>query len=70
MPDSRLVTERQVRRQRQVRRMEQLVTDRKLPSAAGAPAVTRCPSELPRRSRERVVRSRIKTVQSYLQLYG
>jgi len=64
MPDSRLVT------QRQVRRMEQLVKDRKLPSAAGAPAIARRPSEPPRRPRERAVGSRIKTVQSYLQLYG
>jgi hypothetical protein len=66
MPDSRLVTHRQVRR------MEQVVKDRKLPSATatGTPAIARRPSELPRRSRERVVSSRIKTVQSYLQLYG
>jgi hypothetical protein len=64
MPDSRLVT------QRQVRRMEQLVKNRKLDSATGAPRIARRPSELPRRSRERVVGSRIKTVQSYLQLYG
>jgi len=64
MPESRLVT------QRQVRRMEQLVKDRKLASATGARPIARRPSELPRRSRERVVSSRIKTVQSYLQLYG
>jgi hypothetical protein len=64
MPESRLVT------QRQVRRMEQLVKDHKLASAAGAPPIARRPSERPRRSRERVVSSRIKTVQSYLQLYG
>ena len=64
MPESRPVT------QRQVRRMERLMKDRKLASAAGAPPIARRPSELPRRSRERVVSSRIKTVQSYLQLYG
>jgi hypothetical protein len=63
MPESRVVTERQVRR------MEQLVKDRKLPSARGAPAIARRPSKRPR-SRERVVSSRVKTVQSYLQLYG
>jgi hypothetical protein len=50
--------------------MEQLAKDRKLPAATGAPAIARRPSELPRRSRERAVSSRIKTVQSYLQLYG
>jgi hypothetical protein len=64
MPDSRLVT------QRQVRRMEQLVKDRKLAPATSAPPIARRPTELPRGSRERVVSSRIKTVQSYLQLYG
>jgi hypothetical protein len=64
MPDSRLLT------QRQVRRMEQLVKDRKLPSASGAPPTARRASALQRRSRERVASSRIKTVQSYLQLYG
>jgi hypothetical protein len=62
MPKSRSVTERQVRR------MEQLVKDRKLPSATRAPAVARRPSEP--RSRARVVSSRVKTVRSYLQLYG
>jgi hypothetical protein len=60
--------------QRQVRRWEQLVKDRKFPAdtgaPAGAPVIAHRPSELPRRSRERVVSSRIKTVQSYLQLYG
>jgi hypothetical protein len=64
MPESRPVT------QRQVRRMERLMKDRELASARGAPPIPRRPSELPRRSRERVVSSRIKTVQSYLQLYG
>ena len=64
MPDRRPVS------LRQVRRMEQLAKDRKLPAATGAPAIARRPSELPRRSRERAVSSRIKTVQSYLQLYG
>jgi hypothetical protein len=64
MPESRVVTERQVRR------MEQLVKDRRLPSTTGAPATARRPSELPPRSRERVVSSRVKTVRSYLQLYG
>jgi hypothetical protein len=64
MPDSRLVT------QRQLRRMEQLVKARKLPAATGAPPIARRPSGLQRRSRERVASSRIKTVQSYLQLYG
>ena len=64
MPASRPVT------QRQVRRMERLMKDRKLASATGAPPIARRPSELPRRSGERVVSSRIKTVRSYLQLYG
>jgi hypothetical protein len=64
MPYSRPVS------QRQVRRMEQLVKDRKPGAATGAPAIAWRPSELPRRSRERGVSSRIKTVQSYLQLYG
>jgi hypothetical protein len=64
MPDSRLVTERQVRR------MERLVKDRKLPTATGAPRIARRASGLQRRSREHLASSRIKTVQSYLQLYG
>ena len=64
MPDSRVVT------QRQVRRSEKLVKDRKLPTATGAPPIARRPSGVQRRSREQVASARIKTVRSYLQLYG
>ena len=63
MPDSRVVT------QRQVRRSERLVKDRKLPTATGAPPIARRPRGV-QRSREQVASARIKTVQSYLQLYG
>jgi hypothetical protein len=65
MPKSRVVVT-----ERQVRRMEQLVKDRKLAFATGAPPIARRAGRLQRRSREGLASSRIKTVQSYLQLYG